>query len=38
MLSLSLCDYSGAYILVKGTITVTNLELQINQILVPINR
>ena len=38
MLSLRLCDYSDAYILVKGTITITNLELKVNQIIVPINR
>ena len=28
MLRLSLCDYSDAYILVKGTITVTNTAAQ----------
>ena len=38
MLSLRLCDCSDAYILVKGTITITNLELKVNQIIVPINR
>ena len=29
MLRLSLCDYSVAYILVKGTITVNNMRLKV---------
>ena len=33
MLRSGLCDFSNAYILVKGNITVANMQLKINQIM-----
>ena len=38
LLKSSLCDYSDAYILVKGTITVKNKAAKINQTMSKIKR
>ena len=38
MLSPGLCDYSDAYILVKGTITMKTKQLKFKQIKAQINR